>query len=286
MGITMFRISTTAAAGLLLLPVPLSAQTTETSESRSQREAEEEQRASRPVSTGSNWRLFAYTGASYSRGDYGTELETETLAIPLGVRLRKGGLRLSASIPYLRIEGSRTVIPGDGDEIVEDAPVQRAVREGFGDLSLRARYRIDDLPGGFRSDLTGRIKVPTASASERLGTGEFDFGLGGEISRPTGRLEPFAELNYRINGDPPDRDYRNTLQAAVGTSLRLGRSVASLSYDYSQSRIRGREASHSLDFSLATPLSRRLLLAGFASAGLSERAPDFGVGAVLTVRAF
>jgi hypothetical protein len=286
MEVTMLRISAMAAVGVLLLPLPLAAQTVESSESRSQREAEEEQAAPRPTSTRADWRLFAYTGASYSRGDYGTDVKTETLAIPVGLRLRKGGLRLSASIPYVRIEGSRTLIPGDGDDIVDDAPVQRVVREGFGDLSLRARYRIEDLPGGFRSDLTGRVKVPTGSTAERLSTGEFDFGLGAEISRPIGRIEPFAELNYRINGDPPGRDYRNTLQASVGSSLRLGRRVASLSYDYSQSRIRGREASHSLGLSLATPIARRVLLAGFASKGLSERAPDFGVGAILTVRAF
>lgn len=255
-------------------------------ETRSQREAENEQPALRSSDSDPDWRLYLYSGASYSEGDYGTDTNTETLAIPIGARLRNGNFRLSASIPYLRVEGSPSVIPGDGEQVVDDLPTARDVREGFGDLSLRARYLVPRLPGGFQADLLGRVKIPTGSDEERLSTGEFDYGAGIEVSRAIGNIEPFVEAQYRINGDPPDRDYRNTWLASAGTSVRLGRSRASLSYEYSQSRVRGREAAHSLDGSFATPISRRLLLSTFGSVGLSERASDFSVGAVLTLRAF
>jgi hypothetical protein len=210
--------------------------------------------------------------------------------VPLSARLRRGPLRLSATLPYLRVEGSRSIIRG-GDEgpiIVDPAPVtERSVRRGIGDLSLRARYRVaPDSWGGVELDLLGRVKVPTGSRRKGLSTGEVDYGVGGELSYARGPVQPFAEVQYRINGDRPDRDFRNTFATSVGASTRLGRGLANLSYNYSGSRIRGRQGAHSVDGGLTFPLSRGVSIGGFGSVGLSKRADDYNIGSVLTARVF
>lgn len=253
--------------------------------------AEEEQAPRRSTRQRSRpqWRIYASSGAFYSTGTFGLDRRTSSLFVPFTLRARKGPLRLFATLPYLHIRGSRRII-GGGDEgpIIDDPAVstERETRSGLGDLSLRARYRVaPDAWDGVELDVLGRVKLPTGSEEKRLSTGEFDYSIGGELSYSRGRIQPFAEVQYRINGDPPGRDFRNTYATSIGANTRIGRRVnASLSYDYSRSRIRGRAGAHSLSASVSRPVSERLSLSGFGSVGLSERAEDFSVGTILSVR--
>jgi hypothetical protein len=273
---------------------PLFAQSSETANTRVQREEERagdrQGSADRPQRR-SPWRLYGSTGAFYSTGTFGTETRTNSLVVPFTLRATRGPLRLSASMPFIRIRGSREVIVGDDDGPIvgePDTTTERDTRSGFGDLNLRARYRIAPKSWkGVELDLLGRVKLPTGSERKGLSTGEVDYAVGGELSYTRGRVEPFAEVQYRINGDRPGTNYRNSIRTSVGASTRVARGVnGSLSYDYSQSRIRGRGAAHSLDGSLSTRLSRRLTLSGFGSVGLSKRADDFSVGSTVTARIF
>ena len=235
-----------------------------------------------------DWRLYVTSGAGYTRRDGDEEASTDYYRIPLSARLTKGRFRLSASMPYLIVNGPATVTGDDDDVGGDPAAGERETRKGFGDLSITGRYRIpDDVLGGVDLDLMGRVKLPTASRRTGLGTGEADFAVGAELSRDIGRLEPFLSGQYRINGDPPARTYRNTVATSLGTGIRLGRRTsASLAWDYSQSRIRGRSGSHMLDTGLSTRLNRRLSLGAEAAVGLSKNAPDFRVGATVTARVF
>ena len=64
---------------------------------------------------------------------------------------------------------------------------QTVTTSGLGDIILRGRYYVveekDWIP---RIAVTGRLKLPTASASEGLGTGKMDEGLGMEVSKLLG----------------------------------------------------------------------------------------------------
>lgn len=238
--------------------------------------------------SGPDWRLYVWTGASYTTRDREDLGRTNYYRVPFGARVTKGPFRLSASMPYVVVRGPGALI-GDGDEIDDIPPTtDDRDRQGWGDLRLTARYRLPEATlGGFELDLMGGVKLPTASRKERLGTGEVDYTVGAEVSRDMGGFEPFVSAQYRMNGDRPDLDYRNTIATSVGTGVRLSRRTrASLSYDYSQSRIRGRSGFHTLDAGVSTRLSRRVSLSGSGSVGLSERAPDFSVGSRLTWRAF
>jgi hypothetical protein len=253
----------------------------------------QDERADRPAEradtrdrSGPDWRLYLSSGVSYVTRD-GELGRTNYYRVPFGARITKGPFRLSASIPYVIVRGPGSVI-GEGEDEIDDALTDDGTRKGLGDLRLTARYRLPKSAlGGFELDLLGRVKVPTASREKRLGTGEVDYAVGAELSRDVGQLEPFVSAQYRFNGDRPDLDYRNTVAASAGTAVRLGRRTrASVSYDYSQSRIRGRSAISSLGAGLSTRLSKRLSLSGSGSVGLSKRAPDFGLGTSITWRAF
>lgn len=232
-------------------------------------------------------RLYLSSGLSFVTRERDGD-RTNYYRVPLGARVSRGPLRLSATIPYVVVKGPGALV-GDGDDEIDDIPpAADSNRQGWGDLRLTARYRLArSALSGFELDLMGRVKLPTASRAKRLGTGEVDYAVGAELSRDMGAFEPFVSAQYRINGDRPDLDYRNTVGASAGTGFRLSRRTrANVSYDYSQSRIRGRSGFHSLDAGVSTRLSRRLSLSGSGSVGLSKRAPDFGVGSRITWRAF
>ena len=276
------------AAAASLAPAVADAQTADPAANHSQRVEERQKPPAARSQKG--WRLFLSSGAFYSTGDYGGDTRTNSLSVPFGARLQSGPFRLSATLPYLRISGSRNIIGGGDDGPIVDDPTpltERDVRKGIGDLSLRARYRIAPKSwDGLELDLLSRVKVPTGSRRKGLSTGEVDYAIGGELSYSRGRVQPFAEIQYRINGDRPDRDYRNTFASSIGASTRAGRGSANFSYDYSGSRIRGRSGAHSLSGGLSFPVARRLTLGTFGSVGLSRRAEDFSIGTVLTARVF
>lgn len=256
-------------------------------EERAAGTSERQDRRERPSS---DWRLHLISGFSYGQRDSEDGPATNYYRLPLSARVSNGPFRLTASMPYLMVDGPAS-IAGDGDDVedIDDLPTTRSGdRRGFGDLRLTGRYRLPrSALGGFELDLLGRVKLPTASRAKRLGTGETDFAVGAELSRDIGKLEPFVSAQYRINGDRPDYDYKNTVATSLGTGIQLARRTrASIAYDFSQSRIRGREGFHSLDLGLSRRLSRRLLLSGAGSIGLSERAPDFTVGSTISYRAF
>jgi hypothetical protein len=234
------------------------------------------------------YRLTASTGAIYSSGNYGGPSSTDIVVVPFNVRLSTGRLRLSATLPYLRIESPGNVVgAGDGPPIIIDpnAPTARTVRDGFGDLSLGAAFT---LPKGslnpFDIDLSGRVKLPTSSTQKSLGTGKTDFAVATEFSYPIETWAPYLTLGYRFFGDLPNINLKNGPTASIGTTKQFGRLVAILSYDYSRATTSAVEDGHEIFGALSGPLFGDLNWTGYAIAGLSSGSPDFGLGLLLTAR--
>lgn len=227
------------------------------------------------------------TGADYSVGDYGGPSDTKILVVPFSLRAKTGALRVSATVPYLRIDGPGNIVGGgEGGPIIIDpnAANPRQVREGLGDLSLGATYSLPpEGLGGFEVDVGARVKLPTSSSRERLGTGKTDFAVSLDVSRPIGSVAPFVTVGYRIPGDPDGFDLRNTVSTSVGSTFQLGSVTAIASYDYSGATSRLSEDSHSLFGALSGPVAKGLNLTGYSTVGFSEGAPDFGVGLLVSI---
>jgi len=229
------------------------------------------------------------TGADYSVGDYGAAANTKILLVPFSLRATTGRLRLSATLPWLRIDGPGYIVGGaEGGPIVIDpnSPAPRTVRSGIGDVTFGATYGLlQQDKAGIDLDIGARVKLPTASRSKGLSTGKTDVSVSADISRSFGNVTPFVTLGYRMPGDPTGFDLKNSASVSVGSSFVAGKSVVIVSYDYSGRTSAFSDPSHSLFGALAVPVTKRITLTGYGTAGLSNGAPDYGVGMLLTLKA-
>jgi hypothetical protein len=224
------------------------------------------------------------TGIDYSSGKYGGPISTDILVVPASLRLTSGRWRFSATLPYLRIVGAQSVVAGDGGPVVIDPNTPRVRRDGVGDLSLASTYAIPEDAFGLGIELTGRVKVPTASRSRGLGTGKTDFAVSAELSKTFGTITPFVEGGYRWIGSPSGVSLRNAPFASAGASMAFGKLVAIASYDYRGRTSDVSRSSKELFGALSGPLSRKVNWTFYGSAGLSSGAPDAGVGLMLSYK--
>jgi len=225
------------------------------------------------------------TGIDYSKGDYGTASDTEIIVVPVIARYRTGDVRFSASLPWLHIQGASSIVGGgDGGPIIIDPNAPRTKRSGLGDLTLGVNWAPSEERLGFGIDLGARVKVPTASQSRGLGTGKADVSLSAELSKTFGKLTPFVSAGYRFPGDPDGIELENAFFGSAGVTVVADKSVLIASYDYREATSSLSQDSQELFGAFSTPLSERMNFTLYGSGGLSDGAPDFGVGAMLTLK--
>ena len=229
------------------------------------------------------------SGVEYQEGDFGTGQRVKTTAIRSGVAVRKGQVQLSASLPYVRVDAPGNVVAGGGGLlglpiIVDpDRPATRERREGLGDLKLGADYSVPSRSVGLT--FSGQVKVPTASAAKGLGTGKADYAVGAELSKTLKAVTPFAGIAYTITGDPEGYDLRNSLSARAGAAVQMSPRVRGhVSYGYAQSVSPLVPDEQQVTSGINADLSQRVGIGLYGSAGLSEGAPDMGVGINLRLK--
>lgn len=224
------------------------------------------------------------TGLDHSSGDYGGAETTKILIAPLTASYRTERLRLSATLPYLRIEGAGVVLGPDGKPL-PGVPTAAGTRSGVGDLSLGATVSVPpERLGGLELDLGGRVKLPTSKSSKRLGTGKTDVSASADFSYPVGNWAPFVTLGYRLPGDPDGVELHNSFTASAGSSLSLGRAVLIASYDYAEASSPLAKDSQELFAAVNTPLTRQVSWTGYGSVGLSDGAPDYALGVLFSFK--
>jgi hypothetical protein len=224
------------------------------------------------------------TGVDYSSGDYGLTETTDILVAPLTASYRTDNLRFSATLPYLRIDGAGVVLGPDGQPL-PGVPTTAGTRSGLGDLSLGATYTLPaERLGGLEVDLGGRVKLPTSKESDGLGTGKTDFSISADFSYPIGAWAPFLTVGYRILGDPEDVELDNSFAVSAGSSLSVGRTVLIGSYDFMEASSPLADDSHELFAAANRPLTDRVSVTGYGTVGLSDGAPDYGLGLLFAVK--
>ena len=220
-------------------------------------------------------------GYHFSSGHYGTSDTTQISYVPLVIRAELGRLTLRGTIPYLSITGPPGVIIGPGG-----APIPGKA-DGLGDIFFATGYL---LPRPYTwpawvpfTEIVGLVKFPTASRSDGLGTGEFDFGVAGDLTWAFGRLTPFATIGYRFLGNPPgvlpENELSNVLGASVGGQYQIFTTLsAGLSLDYRQAA--SAETGEQLELVpfASWKFIRPWSLDVYALAGLKSGSPDAGFG--------
>ena len=271
-----------AAVGIAMAASPAFAQVA--AQSGPQTAQVEEPSTGLPTASSTESRLTAITGIDYSSGDYGTGSDTHMLVVPMSLRYRAGQLRFTATLPWLRINGSSAIVGGGSGGVVIDPNAPRTTRSGLGDLTLGVGYQIPEEQLGFGLDLSARVKLPTASRSKALGTGKTDVTVAAEISKSFGIVTPFANVGYRMPGDPSGFDLHNGWTASGGVSVMLGKSALIGSYDYRESTSDFARDSQELFGAFSTPVAEKLIFTLYGTGGLSKGAADYGVGSMISVK--
>lgn len=243
---------------------------------------EEAAPAQSPAATQSlHYRLKVSLGFHYSNGDYGTSDTTEIFYVPLFVRAEVSRFTLQATIPYIRVDGPAGIIDGPA------GPIETSGKgDGLGDIFVRGSYFLPRKPAWPSwvpfVDLAGLVKFPTASRSDGLGTGEFDFGIESDLIWLFGRLSPFATIGYRFLGDPPDADLNDVFGATVGAQYHVLDTVwAGLLLDYRQPSSSVTDERLELVPFGSWAFAPLWSFEPYVSVGLADGSPDAGVGVQL-----
>lgn len=155
---------------------------------------------------------------------------------------------------------------------------------GLGDIILRAGYIVsfenNKLPQ-FRSSFF--VKTPTAAVDDGLGTGEFDYGGGFDLSKMFGKTYLAAEALYNAQGKVEGFGLKNYFSFNGTAGYQLTESVrpmivlkgATAPSEYSEEllEVRGR---------LLWELTHNTALDSFLSKGISNSSPDYSAGIALS----
>ena len=226
------------------------------------------------------------TGVDYSSGDYGADVDTDILYVPLTAKYDTERWFFRLTVPYLRIRGPGNVVLGpEGDPIVQQGGGgTRTTEEGLGDIIASATYNL--LPpteSGFIFDVGGKIKLPTADEDDNLGTGETDYSLQGDLYKTIGRWTALTTLGYRWLGDPSGFDLKNGIFGTVGAIYKFTDNTSGgLLFDYRERSSSGSESLRELTAYVGTKLTPDLRLQLYAITGFSDSSADWGVGTAIT----
>jgi hypothetical protein len=231
------------------------------------------------------------TGFDYSSGDYGTGVDTDILYIPVTARYETGSWIVGLTVPYIQIESDGEVVGGTDSPIVTKKKKknvtgsERTTDSGLGDIVGALTYNI--LPGADGNpvvDLVGKVKVPTASEDDGLGTGEFDYTAQVDLSHSWGKFSPFATLGYRIIGEPSGTDLDNIFMLSLGSGYRISEQWSGgLALDYRQATTSAADDPLEVSPHVTWTLNDSLAVDLYALFGLSEGSPDNGGGLQFTV---
>ena len=190
-------------------------------------------------------------------GSFGSDQTTTMWFAPAVLRVENDRVEAAAYFPYLVIDNG-TVAPSQGGFLPMRGTVVNAPnvgmpmgsvagsagrgmmggqsttalvtsQSGLGDLVASLGYRvIHDTAAGVQLVLSGRIKVPTASAMQGLGTGKADTGATATLRKQIGAGWFFAEGGYLFIGEPDDVELRNAALWGLGGGRRLTERVSLL----------------------------------------------------------
>jgi hypothetical protein len=232
-------------------------------------------------------RFAVSTGVDYSSGRYGESQKTQILYVPLTVRYERGAWQGRITVPYIRITGPGAAVGGFDGAVVEAArPGPIETHEGLGDVVATGSYLIDPLQAWMPYlEITAKVKFPTASRSQLLGTGEFDYATQLDVSKTFGDFTPFVDVGYRFIGNPPGAHLQNAVYTSAGLDWRATSWLsAGLIYDWRQTASRQLGESQELTAYGTFRLGRHVRLEPYAVAGFTQASPDFGVGLQLVFR--
>lgn len=221
-------------------------------------------------------------GADYSTGKYGRTDSTDVTYIPVMGRYETDRWLFKLTVPYVSISGPGTVVGGDRPIVLDGGGnAQRRTVSGLGDVVASAGYTAYS-SAATTVDVTGKVKLATASESEGLGTGKNDYSVQTDVYRRYGDFTAFVGLGYRWYGDPAGTDLQNVGFGSVGGTYKAAASVSvGAALDYRQPIIRGRDPIVELSPFVSVKITNATKIQLYAVRGFTDASVDWGGGVVL-----
>lgn len=222
------------------------------------------------------------TGFDYSTGKYGAAADTSVKSAPLEAKAQLGRLRLQASLPYVWIKGPGQVV--GGVVVGSNDPSAVASRDGLGDLSLGAAYRLTNESGALPViELGTTTKLPTAN--QTIGTGKADYGVNVAMFKslsPSTTL--FGSVGYSWLGSPAAYRLNNGVAAYGGINIRPDAAInLGVSASYREPVADGLQGQAAVAPYVTYRISKKLGLTGYTTVGLNNASPRIGAGVRLTL---
>lgn len=214
---------------------------------------------------------------SYFAGRFGTTHELRIYDIPLAVIYRKAELRVRIEIPYVSVAGAGLFTGGT----VLHGGSPSAIRSGLGDIWVSTQYRVLKAKG-LRPSIRPfvKLKIPLASPSKGLGTGQFDSEFGSRFEARLGNtIFPYVELGYRINGRAHRLKLRNAVVYQIGATVALPKqqfvTMVFIGHSAFQYHV---GPTNSIVAAYNVALDKRWGLETYVDRGLSRNSPAIGGG--------
>ena len=228
----------------------------------------------------------ASTGFDYTSGDYGLSTKTKISTWNVTGEYSCKGWTARLFAPYERVTSSVGVVVISGHPRMEkriNAQNQGKTQSesGWGDVDASLSYHaLQAEKTDWRAVVTGSVKLPTGDENKGLGSGKTDYGIAFDLSRSVDRFTPSVGFGYRLVGNPSGADLKNYLYGTIGLGYWVTDTTnLALTFESDQRS----SASSNVDNELAIGLNHHLAkdwdLEAHVLAGLSQAAPDFGLGA-------
>lgn len=242
------------------------------------------------------------TGVHISTGRYGEAERTTVVSAPLALKYSRNNLSLRISVPYIWIDGPATLLDashggdavtggvsslneaGDLDARANEFASVTGKRQGLGDVIVAATYSFD-LGSNFYFDASGRVRLPTASTRNGIGTGKADILVSGDLGKEFGSTTVYLHARRRFLDSTGAPWLRNSWGAGAGVSLEVGDGpIFGIDYDWQGSPIEGERASNEVTGWASVRLARAVNFSLYGSTGLNSESAEFAGGMTLSVR--
>jgi hypothetical protein len=159
-------------------------------------------------------------------------------------------------------------------------PATPRTESGLGDIVAGLSWRLREEHGAAPAlDLVGKVAVGTADAARGLGTGENDYALQLDVVKTRDTWTWTGSAGYLVTGDPAGVTYRDVFYLRVDAENELddARRVG-LALDAQQATVSGSDGPAKLTAYYSRRPDKRHKLTAHVLFGLTDAAPDVGIG--------
>jgi hypothetical protein len=225
------------------------------------------------------------SGIDYSTGKYGQKDSTEITYIPFIAKYESDNNTIKLTVPWVRITGPGDVVGGNTPVVLGTSNRPVTTQEGLGDIVFSASHTIARLgeSNPLIIDLTGKVKIATASSSKSLGTGENDYTIELDAYRPLGKSTIlFGDVGYKFMGDPSGINLNNVWFGSAGISYKLNpTSNAGIMIDARQATLDTSASLRELTVFLTHKINTHYKLQSYLTHGYSNASTDWGGGMMI-----